>query len=90
MMPPIKITSITITNIKKVLSMVTPFVRTRHATKWWTTHTPQEMRPIDILSLDKAETNNITGSDAKRQLGPTALWEPTFATNLILKKWAVK
>ena len=34
MMPPMKITSITTANIKKVLSMVAPFVRTRHATKW--------------------------------------------------------
>jgi len=32
MMPPIKITSITTANIKKVLSMVAPFARTRHAT----------------------------------------------------------
>jgi hypothetical protein len=51
MMPPMKITSITTANIKKVLSMVTPFVRTRHATKWYSTaHPPKELRPIEILS----------------------------------------
>jgi hypothetical protein len=28
------------------------------------------MRPPDILSLDKAEKNDTTGSDVRQQLGP--------------------
>ena len=51
--------------------MVTPFVRTRHATKWNTTAHLPTMRPIDIFSLDKAATNDTTGSDVRQQqLGP--------------------
>ena len=78
MMPPMKITSITTANIKKVLSMVTPFVRTRHATKWNTTAHLPRMRPNGHHSPDKDAKNDTTGSNVRQQLGPWHLWEPTI------------
>jgi hypothetical protein len=61
MMPPMKITSITTANIKKVLSMVTPFVRTRHATKWYSSaHPPQGIEAgRHPFSTDNADTHDI-------------------------------
>jgi hypothetical protein len=82
MMPPIKITSITTANIKKVLSMVTPFVRTRHATKWNTTAHLSRMRLNRHHSPDKAATNDTGEIDIGEQPGPLAPMRTTIPPNL--------
>ena len=90
MMPPIKITSITTANIKKVLSMVTPFVRTRHPTKWNTTAHLSRMRLNRHHSPDKAATNDTGEIDIGEQPGPLAPMRTTIPPNLFLTQYAVK
>jgi hypothetical protein len=55
--------------------MVTPFVRTRHATKWNTTAHLSRMRLNRHHSPDKAATKDTGEIDVGEQPGPWHLWE---------------
>lgn len=70
--------------------MVTPFVRTRHATKWNTTAHLPRMRPNRHHSPDKAATNDTTGFDVRQQLGPWHLMGTDDPPNLFLTQYTVK